>query len=191
MDIPGAAGSIVRSREGFALAGDEQPILLLVGTFPGVKSLDHRDESGHEIYYFDHKNKFWDACALAFFDMKVDLKYLAYEKKIEILKARGIAIWDIIKTCTRKGSLDSGIISVEKKNDIAGFCSACVTKPFVLILGRGKKHGKLQRELASELASSGITFQRVLSPSSRTSIKNIGTSWKKTIEEYGVKLRKA
>jgi len=121
MDIPNT-DSNMRSRDGFSLAGDKQPILLLVGTFPGSKSLDHRDESGQEMYYFDHKNKFWDACALAFFDTKVDLKYLAYEKRIETLKARGIAIWDIIKICTRKGSLDSGIISVEKRNDITGFC---------------------------------------------------------------------
>jgi len=48
MDIPNT-DSNVRSRDGFGLADDEQPILLLVGIFPGRKSLDHRDESGHDI----------------------------------------------------------------------------------------------------------------------------------------------
>ena len=35
-------------------------------------------------------------------------------------------------------------------------------KPFVLIIRRGKKYGKLERELASELVSIGIAFERML-----------------------------
>jgi hypoxanthine-DNA glycosylase len=45
---------------------------------------------------------------------------IPYVERVQILKERGIAVWDVVQACTRTGSLDSGIKN-EIVNDFEGF----------------------------------------------------------------------
>lgn len=47
---------------------------------------------------------------------------LAYETRLQGLKSNGLAVWDVLKRCTREGSLDSRIddLSIEI-NDFQSF----------------------------------------------------------------------
>ncbi len=47
---------------------------------------------------------------------------LAYESRLQGLKSHGLALWDVLKCCTRKGSLDSRIddLTIEA-NDLQSF----------------------------------------------------------------------
>lgn len=46
---------------------------------------------------------------------------IPYSEQINVLTSKGFAIWDVVKSCRRKGSLDSNIIQ-EEINDIRGLC---------------------------------------------------------------------
>lgn len=87
---------------------DDQSEILILGSIPGVKSLEKQQ------YYAHPQNKFW----------KIILELLNeeftedYQTRLEILKKHHIALWDVIDSCERKGSLDSEIKN-EEANQIA------------------------------------------------------------------------
>lgn len=82
---------------------------LILGSMPGVKSLDDQQ------YYAHPQNRFWKV--MGHICKRQDLSDLKYNKKLEILLANNIALWDTIKSCTRDGSLDSNILNIVP-NDI-------------------------------------------------------------------------
>ncbi len=96
----------------FAPIADENARILILGSMPGQVSLD----AGQ--YYAHKRNLFWPIMAeLLQFDPAA-----AYEEKTAALRAAGIAVWDVLQSCHRVGSLDAGIrhdsLTV---NDFAGF----------------------------------------------------------------------
>lgn len=46
---------------------------------------------------------------------------IPYEEQVEMLTAKGFALWDVVKSCRRKGSLDCDIRQ-EEPNDLREFC---------------------------------------------------------------------
>ena len=125
-------GSITSSFE--ALYDKSIPIhTLILGTHPAKKSL-------REGRYFSNPCNafFWIAGDCLGFrrdfgkktdgeSMKLcsDLRYgeshvIPYEQQVSVLCQHGFALWDIVASCSRKGSLDSAIKS-DKPNDIRAF----------------------------------------------------------------------
>jgi hypoxanthine-DNA glycosylase len=66
---------------------------------------------------------------------------LDYQNRVKILQQSGIALWDVLKHCERKGSLDADIIaSSEIPNDIPGLLNEY---PDICVIAfNGKKAGK-------------------------------------------------
>lgn len=56
---------------------------------------------------------------------------ISYEERLRLLKASGIALWDVLASCERKSSLDSHIRQ-ESANDFASFfiCHPHITQIF-------------------------------------------------------------
>lgn len=81
------------------IAGPDARVLIL-GSLPGVKSLE-----AHE-YYAQPYNAFWRIMG-ELFGAGRELPYAA---RVERLRARGIAVWDVLAAGERKGSLDSAIV---------------------------------------------------------------------------------
>lgn len=77
--------------------------VLILGTMPGIKSLEL------EQYYGHKQNNFWKILFTVFNEDFTDV----YEAKKETLIKNNIALWDVLKYCDRIGSLDSAI-----KNEI-------------------------------------------------------------------------
>lgn len=75
--------------------------ILILGSMPGVKSLEEQQ------YYAHPQNRFWKILALLC--NCEDLSNLEYDKKIQILLENRFALWDVIKFCNREGSLDTNI----------------------------------------------------------------------------------
>lgn len=77
----------------------EDSKILILGSVPGIKSLEMQE------YYAHPQNKFWRILfALFQEDFTAD-----YAEKMELLKKNKIAVWDVIDSCERKGSLDTEI----------------------------------------------------------------------------------
>ena len=88
---------------------DTKSEILILGSIPGVKSLEEQQ------YYAHPQNRFWKLMGL--FCNVNNLSELNYQNKLQILLKNKIALWDIIQSCNRDGSLDSNIQN-ELSNDI-------------------------------------------------------------------------
>ncbi|OWR14576.1 DNA-deoxyinosine glycosylase [Chryseobacterium sp. VAUSW3] len=81
--------------------------ILILGSVPGVKSLEMQQ------YYAHPQNQFWKIIfKLLEEDFTAD-----YQKRTEIIRKNNIALWDVIDSCEREGSLDTKIRN-EEHNDI-------------------------------------------------------------------------
>ena len=83
----------------FAPIEDSRSTVLVLGSMPGRASL----QAGQ--YYAHPRNSFWRVMD----DLIGAGTALPYESRVRRLKSCRIALWDVLKSCTRKSSLDSDI----------------------------------------------------------------------------------
>lgn len=93
----------------FKPSANKNSKILILGSMPGVKSLVEQQ------YYAHPQNRFWKLMGLLC--NCSNLHDLEYNKKLETLLNNNFALWDVIKTCNRIGSLDSDIQN-EAPNEI-------------------------------------------------------------------------
>lgn len=88
--------------------------ILILGSMPGQKSLEENQ------YYAHPRNSFWPImCELLNAD-----KDSNYNDRKNLLLKNKIALWDVLKSCYREGSLDSDIEhSTIEPNDFKTFFS--------------------------------------------------------------------
>ena len=84
---------------GFPPIIGKNPQILILGSMPGIKSLEEQQ------YYAHPRNAFWPIMSALF---AIDLN-LNYQQRCEGLSRQGVAVWDVLKSCQRQGSLDSAI----------------------------------------------------------------------------------
>lgn len=88
-------------KRAFAPVVDANTRLLILGSLPGEASL----AAGQ--YYAHPRNAFWRLTGAAI--GRPDLAELAYEERLETLRAHGVGLWDVIAEAVRVGSLDTAI----------------------------------------------------------------------------------
>ena len=74
--------------------------LVILGSFPGVASLQAQQYYGHP------RNHFWPLVGTL---LGVDLVALPYDQRLAQVRQRGLGLWDVYARCQRVGSLDSAI----------------------------------------------------------------------------------
>jgi hypoxanthine-DNA glycosylase len=78
---------------------DDAARVLILGNMPSVMSL------GAQEYYANPRNAFWRITGEIFgFDASQP-----YDTRTAALTAHGIAVWDVLRSCRRVGSLDSAV----------------------------------------------------------------------------------
>ena len=77
--------------------------LLVLGSLPGEASL------AATRYYAHPQNQFWRLMGGV---LGVDLPTLDYEARLAALTSRKVALWDVVATAERQGSLDTAIRNV-------------------------------------------------------------------------------
>ena len=86
---------------------DKKCRILILGSMPSVVSLERQQYYGHK------QNYFWPMMFSIFEEPYTD----NFEEKKRLLLRHGIALWDVLASCEREGSLDSRITG-EIPNDI-------------------------------------------------------------------------
>ena len=112
--------------------------ILILGSIPGVKSLEMQQ------YYAHPQNKFWKIICEIFSEEFTT----NYQQRIEILEKHHIALWDVIDTCERKGSLDSEIRN-EEANKIEELLQNFPNIKAIFCNGQ-KSHKNLQKILGKK-----------------------------------------
>ena len=79
---------------------DAEARILILGSFPSPASL------AAEQYYAHRQNQFWRVLAAIIEKPMIEMEYAA---KQAVVRAAGLAIWDVYGACEREGSLDSAI----------------------------------------------------------------------------------
>ena len=79
--------------------------VLILGSFPSEASLAARQ------YYAHPRNHFWHVLSALLNEPLVQMSYPARTARVRL---HGIAIWDTIVACERKGSLDAAIRNAER-----------------------------------------------------------------------------
>lgn len=93
----------------FAPVWDKDSEILILGTFPSVKSREN-------LFYYGHpRNRFWQVLA----EIRGESVPVTVEEKKAFLKRQHIALWDVIQACEIENSADSSIGKVIP-NDIEG-----------------------------------------------------------------------
>lgn len=104
---------------------DPECRVLILGTFPSVKSRENN------FYYGHPQNRFWKVIAVL---TDSPVPETIVEKK-EMLLKNHIAVWDVIKSCTITGSSDSSIRDV-RTNEIGSLLAG---SDISVIYGNGAK----------------------------------------------------
>ena len=112
-----------------------EPLILILGSFPSVLSLARTE------YYGNPRNRFWVVMEELFGIPAI----LPYPDRTVLIAEEGIALWDVVGSCSRAGSADARIRNVVP-NDIAGFlrCHPSVR----LIALNGTTAGRLYQRYA-------------------------------------------
>jgi len=87
-------------KSSFAAVVDSGTRLLILGSLPGEMSLRAAQ------YYAHPQNQFWRLIGAV---IGADLAAGAYEDRLAMLRAHGVGLWDVVRSASRSGSLDTAI----------------------------------------------------------------------------------
>lgn len=152
---------------------------LVLGSMPGGMSLS----VGR--YYAHPQNRFWSFMG----ELVGAGPELEYEARLDVLKRAGIALWDVLSTCEREGSLDSAI-RAEVANDFGAFLA---THPKIrsILFNGAKAEQSFKRHALPALTQTGLTLYRLPSTSpanmSQDESAKLG-AWRAALFAAGVRL---
>lgn len=161
----------------FAPVYDSHSRILILGSFPSVKSREQN------FYYGHPQNRFWKVLSRI---TRWREPETIGEKK-EMLLANRIAVWDVIASCDIAGSSDSSIRNVE----INDFDRILLEAPIQKIYANGAKAYDLYRKYAMEHTGREIIKLPSTSPANAAwNMERLCEAWKEIYENaHGEELR--
>jgi double-stranded uracil-DNA glycosylase len=144
--------------------------LLILGSMPGAASL----AAGR--YYANPHNHFWRIMG----DVLGMDAAATYDERIAALVASRIALWDVLHSCEREGSLDTNIRhTTQAVNDFEAFFRTHSQVRRVLLNG-AKAYDTFRRHVALENSGSALDLVRLPS----TSPANASWSYERKLEAW-------
>jgi TDG/mug DNA glycosylase family protein len=152
----------------FPPVADNNATILILGSMPGKESLKQQQ------YYAHPQNAFWKIMG----ELVGAPRELPYKERLRKLTAAQIALWDVLKTCERQGSLDSDIQN-ETANDFASFFNSHPHITHVFFNG-AKAEQSFNRFVIGKQKLPPLTFQRLPS----TSPAHAGMSYSNKLQAW-------
>ena len=147
---------------------DENSKILILGSFPSVKSREANFFYGHA------QNRFWKVLATVF---EADIPNTVEEKR-GFLLMHGVAVWDVIKSCDIVGSSDSSIKNVVP-NDLSEILnSADIRQIFV----NGKTAEQYyKRYIEREIGRKAICLPSTSPANAAWNVERLVREWKQIL----------
>lgn len=152
--------------QGLPPVADARTRVLILGSFPGVASLQAQQ------YYAHPRNLLWPLLA-ALWPQHPQPDRADYAARCEWLLARGLGLWDVYDSCQRQGSLDSAI-RAPQVNDFAGLRVRCP------LLTAAAHNGAESAKHAPQLEALGLHIYALPS----TSPANASWSWQRKLHAW-------
>jgi len=160
----------------FAPIADAACEVLVLGSMPGKASL----RAGQ--YYAHPQNAFWKILG-ELLEIEQDA---AYQTRLDFLLRSRIALWDVLKTCTRASSLDADIVdSSSTANDFGTFFAEHAKLSTVFF--NGAKAESSFRKLVLPRLPPSLRLELCRLPS--TSPANASVPYQQKLEQWGLLLR--
>ena len=159
---------------GFAPIAGSGATILVLGSLPSQMSLQKQQ------YYGNPRNNFWRLMGVLF----AAGPELSYAERVARLAACGVAVWDVLQSSVRPGSMDSAIDQTTAvANDFASFFAG---QPGIqLVCFNGQKAAQLfARLVATDLDSSCVRLRYQTLPS--TSPAHAAMSFEKKLEHWSI-----
>ncbi len=145
---------------------DEKSKVLILGSFPSVKSRE-------QMFFYGHpQNRFWKVIS-AVMGVKTPI---TIEEKTKFLYTEHIALWDVIASCDISGSSDSSIKNVVA-NDLTEILNKAKIKQIFV-------NGKVAERYYSKYIRDTIGREAICLPS--TSPANAGWNIDRLVEAWGI-----
>lgn len=155
--------------------------ILILGSMPGVASLTAQQ------YYAHPRNRFWPLMQ-ALFGVPLDA---GYDTRVTALNKAGVALWDVLHSCERPGSLDSRIVrGTEVPNDIAGLLARHPALQ-VIALNGGAARDAFRQSVAPALGARLDSIRVLAMPSTSPANAAVGLDalrghWAQLIDQRAV-----
>ncbi len=154
----------------FAPIADKNAEILILGSMPGRASL----AAGQ--YYAHAQNAFWRIISEL---LQLD-PTSPYEVRVQALNSARIALWDVLQSCRREGSLDSMIeADTQTANDFCTFFRAHPQITHVFFNG-AKAEACFRQHVLREIGSRVLRYTRLPS----TSPANASLSYARKLEAW-------
>ena len=150
--------------------------LLILGSFPGVVSLQTQQYYGHP------QNHFWPILQAIYASKSINTGVSSYEKRSKWLLSKKLGLWDVYASCQRVGSLDSQIRNAVP-NDLSSLLERCPDLQAIAHNGgESFKHAKHTQTLglpvyrlpSTSRANASWSFERKLA------------AWRDVFEKHGL-----
>ncbi len=143
---------------------DASSEVLILGSFPSVKSR----EAG--FYYAHPQNRFWRVLAAVFGEAIPE----SIDEKCALMRAHGVALWDVIGSCTVIGSSDASIRNTTP-NDLTEILA---TAPIRRIYTNGQTAHRLYcRHLQAQTGIEAVALPSTSPANAAWSLDKLTETW--------------
>ena len=158
--------------QSFSPIVNDQTDILILGSMPGVVSLEQHQ------YYAHPRNHFWKII----FDLHHAPLEMDYDRRIAFACSKGIGLWDVLGECVREGSLDSNIQDAVP-NDFATLFEAYPRITHLMFNG-AKAYDVFMRQVASHLHLDSMMLHKLpsTSPANTISYARKLEAWRNEID---------
>lgn len=156
--------------------------VLVLGSMPGMRSLQAQQ------YYAHPQNRFWPFMG----ELVGAVPTLPYSERCRRLTLAGIALWDVLASCERTGSLDSAIRDeTAQANDFEEFLATHPSIGAVLFNG-AKAEDSFRRFVVPSLGRMDLSYRRLPSTSPANASQRPAdklAAWREGLRDAGIVVR--